>query len=102
MAGDRRRVGVAMMADELAPRIEKYPTAPKGWEPLATLPIKEYRAPVEYLMANGNRRATLGVSNLDFFWAGEIVAWRRLTRGPLYGRYLALLERDANMVAAYG
>jgi hypothetical protein len=92
-----------MTPDQLAPWIEKHLGAPEGWEPLATLPIKEYRAPVEYLMPNGGRRATLGVTNLDFVWmASKPVAWRRLTSGPLHSRYWALKERDANLVAAYG
>jgi hypothetical protein len=67
-----------MMDYQLAPYAEKHPTAPDGWEPLASLPIKEHRAPIEYLLNDGNTKMTRGVTNLDFvIYPEKPVAWRR-------------------------
>lgn len=67
-----------MMPDQLAPYAERYPTAPEGWEPLASLPIKEWRPQIEYLLASGTTRFAPGVTNLDFVCMPDRpVAWRR-------------------------
>ena len=67
-----------MMDYQLAPYVEQHPTAPDGWEPLASLPIKEHRAPIEYLLSDGATKVVQGVTNLDFvIYPQKPVAWRR-------------------------
>jgi hypothetical protein len=91
-----------MMPDQLAPYAEQYPTAPDGWEPLATLPIAKFRAPLALLLKDGKTQRQLGISNLDFvLFRNHPVAWRHLTEGPVYDHYWAMKERNANLVAAY-
>lgn len=78
-----------MIENELAPWVEKYPTAPEGWEPLATLPIKR-EALVEYLRKDGTTDQDYNVTNLQFVARkeGAPIAWREVTSGPLYDWWL--------------
>jgi hypothetical protein len=87
-----------MTPRELAPWIRKHPVAPKGWEPLATLPIDRFE-PIEFLAENGETRQDTCVSNLFFVCMSPPRAWRSVTSGPVYEGYWRRRERLANLAA---
>lgn len=68
---------------EVSTYLARHPAArrapPPGWQWMRDLPIREHRAQVDYLLADGTKRLGVkGVSNADLIVSpGVAVAWRR-------------------------